>query len=170
MSVAEKTDLKPSEADHREAESHVVKFSYSKPEGFERAKVSVRLGDTGLLRGHIQVIKAEGGENNMHYHSKVDGMFTVLKGRLRFYGPPAQKGGEDEVLGEFGPLEGIFIPKNARYWFENTSGEEAELMLVQGFHEFGSVSSGRTDSAPRKLKDAGADDATNAPRYTAMVK
>ncbi len=164
MSVAENLPKQLPEEVHQEAESRIVKFSYKKPEGFDRAKVSVRLCDSGLLRGHIQVIKAKGGENNMHFHSKVDGMFTVLKGSIKFYGPG------DEVIGEFGPLEGVLIPKNARYWFENTSGEEAEIMLVQGFHEFGSISSGRTDSAPRKLKDAGSDDATNSPRYTAVVK
>ncbi len=164
MSVAEKIDHKLTETDHREAEARVVKFSYKKPEGFERPKVSVRLCDSGLLRGHIQVLKAKGGENNLHYHSKVDGMFTVLSGRLKFYGPG------DELIGEFGRLEGVLIPKNARYWFENTSDEEAEVMLVQGFHEYGAVSSGRTDSSPRKIADAGASDATNDPKYSAVVK
>ncbi len=164
MSVAENLSKQLPEEVHQEAESRIVKFSYKKPEGYDRAKVSVRLCDSGLLRGHIQVIKAEGGENNLHYHSKVDGMFTVISGRIKFYGPG------DEVIGEFGPLEGVLIPKNARYWFENTSGKEAEIMLVQGFHEFGSLGSGRTDSAPRRLVDAGEGDATNNPKYTAVVK
>lgn len=165
MSVAEKTESKPTEADHREAESRIVKFSYKKPDGWrERPKVTVRLCDTGLLRGHIQVLKAHGGENNLHYHSKVDGMFTVLSGRIKFYGPG------DEVIGEFGPLEGVVIPKNARYWFENTSDEEAEVMLVQGFHEFGADTSGRTDSAPRKIADAGQSDSRFNARFSAEVK
>jgi mannose-6-phosphate isomerase-like protein (cupin superfamily) len=164
MSIAEKTDAEVTEEDHQDAESRVVKFSYKKPEGFDRPKVSVRLCDSGLLRGHIQVIKADGGENNMHYHSKVDGMFTVLSGSLKFYGPG------DEVIGEFGPLEGVVIPRNARYWFENTSDKDAEVMLVQGFHEFGLQSSGRTDAAPRKLADAGESDLGGKPRYSAVVK
>lgn len=164
MSVAENLSKHLPEEVHQEAESRITKFSYKKPENYERAKVSVRLCDSGLLRGHIQVIKAKGGENNMHYHSKVDGMFTVISGRIRFYGPG------DEVIAECGRLEGVLIPKNARYWFENISGEEAEVMLVQGFHEFGAIASGRTDAAPRRLKDAGESDATNNPKYTAIVK
>jgi hypothetical protein len=91
-------------------------------------------------------------------------MFTVLSGTIKFYGPG------DELVGEFGRLEGVLIPKNARYWFENTSDQEAEIMLVQGFHEFGSTGSGRTDSSERKIKDAGEDDRTNKPRYSAVVK
>lgn len=164
MSVAEKRP-ELTEEDHREAESKIVKFSYKKPEGWrERPKVTVRLCDTGLLRGHVQVLQAKGGENNLHYHSKVDGMFTVLSGSIKFYGPG------DELIGEFGPLEGVVIPKNARYWFENTADTDAEVMLVQGFHEYGSVSSGRTDSSPRKIKDAGESDKTMNPKYSAVVK
>ena len=148
-----------SEEDHVEAESRVVKFSYKKPEGFARAKVTVRLGQTDILRGHIQVIK-EGGENNLHYHSKVDGMFTVLSGRIKFYGPG------DEVIAECGPLEGVIIPRNARYWFDNVGEGDAELMLVQGFHEPGAEKSGRTDSSPRKLADPG----SGGGKYSAVVK
>jgi mannose-6-phosphate isomerase-like protein (cupin superfamily) len=159
MSIAEQQRPEVTEEEHREAESRIVKFSYKKPTGFDRPKVTVRLGQTDVLRGHIQVIR-EGGENNLHYHSKVDGMFTVLKGRARFYGPG------DELLGEFGPLEGIVIPRNARYWFESVGEEEAEIMLVQGFHEHGAEKSGRTDSAPRRLQDAG----EGGTRYSAVVK
>jgi len=147
------------EADHIEAENSVVKFSYTKPEGFDRAKVSVRLGQTDHIRGMIQVIK-DGGENNLHYHSRVDGMFTVLSGRIRFYGP------EDVVISECGPMEGVIIPRNARYWFENIGEGEAEVMLVQGFHVPGAETSGRTDTSERKLADAGNMDQT----YNAVVK
>lgn len=136
------------EQDHKEAEANVVKFSYKKPEGFDRPKVSVRLGQTDLVRAQIQVIH-EGGENNLHYHTKVDGMFTVLSGRIRFYGPG------DEVIAECGPLEGVIIPRNARYWFDNVGEGDAEVMLVQGFHEKGAPLSGRTNSEPPKLADAG---------------
>lgn len=147
------------EDEHREAESRIVKFSYKKPEGFDRPKVSVRLGQTDILRGHVQVIH-QGGENNLHYHSRVDGMFTVLSGRIRFYGP------EDEVIAECGPMEGVIIPRNARYWFDNVGEGDAEVMLVQGFHVPGAETSGRTDSAPAKLKNPG----TGGGNYSAVVK
>ena len=147
MTMATETDG-ITEQDHLEAESNLVKFSYNKPEGFDRAKVSVRLGGTDILRGQVQVIH-EGGENNLHYHTRVDGMFTVLSGKIRFYGPG------DEVIAECGPMEGVIIPRNARYWFDNVGEGDAEVMLVQGFHEPGAKMSGRTNSAPPKLADAG---------------
>lgn len=158
--MATKIESKVSEQDHQDAESRIVKFSYHKPSGFERAKVSVRLGQTDIIRGHVQVIKRDSGENNLHYHSRVDGMFTVLSGRVRFYGP------SDEVLGEFGRLEGIIIPRNARYWFENIGDGEAEVMLVQSFAVPAAETSGRTDAAPRKLADAG----SGGQAYSAVVK
>ena len=142
------TDAKPTEQDHLDAEAQIIRFSYTKPDDFQRKKISVNLGRTNVVRAMVQVIK-EGGENNLHYHSRVDGMFTVLSGKVRFYGP------EDKVIGEFGRMEGVIIPKNARYWFENIGEGEAEVMLVQGFHESGAKMSGRTDSAPQKIADAG---------------
>ena len=87
-------------------------------------------------------------------------MFTVLSGRIRFYGP------EDVVISECGPMEGVIIPRNARYWFENIGEGEAEVMLVQGFHVPGAETSGRTDTSERKLADAGNMDQT----YNAVVK
>lgn len=138
----------PTEDEHREAEQKIVTFSYQKPTDFKRKKVTMRLAQTDVVRASVQVIK-EGGENNLHYHSTVDGMFTVLNGRVRFYGP------ENRVLGEFGKFEGIIIPKNARYWFESIGTEEAEVMLVQGFHTKGAELSGRTDVEAPKLPDAG---------------
>jgi mannose-6-phosphate isomerase-like protein (cupin superfamily) len=158
MSVATKNDGL-TEEDHLEAESRVVKFSYKKPEGFDRPKVSVRLGQTDIVRGHVQVIR-QGGENNLHYHSRVDGMFTVLSGRIKFYGPG------DEVIGECGPMEGVIIPRNARYWFDNVGEGDAEVMLVQGFHVPGADTSGRTNSEPAKLADAG----SRSGEYNAVVK
>lgn len=142
------TIAKPTEAEHLAAEQRLVTFSYKKPTDFKRAKVSVRLGQTDVVRASVQVIR-EGGENNLHYHDTVDGMFTVLAGRVRFYGPG------DKVIGEFGKHEGVIIPRNARYWFESIGSEEAEVMLVQGFHRAGAEKSGRTDVAERKLADAG---------------
>ena len=141
-------DTPPTEAEHQAAENNIVTFSYQKPTEFKRKKVTVRLAKTDLVRAMIQVIK-EGGENNLHYHSRVDGMFTVLNGRVRFYGP------QNKLIGEFGKLEGVIIPRNARYWFESIGEDEAEVMLVQGFHTIGSDLSGRTDIDPPKLPDAG---------------
>lgn len=145
------------EEEHKEAEAAIRFFSYKKPTEFERKKVSVVLGQHGQVRGMIQVVK-EGGENNLHYHWNVDAFWMVLRGRAKFYGPG------DELLGEVGPQEGLVIPRNARYWFESSGDEQLELLLVQAFINPQEKGSGRTDSAPRKLADAGA-----SPHLSAQV-
>ena len=138
-----------SEREHQDAEANIRFYSYKKPAEFDRKKVSVLLGKSDYVRGMIQVV-TEGGENNLHYHSNVDAFWMVMKGKAKFYGP------NDEMLGEVGEKEGLVIPRNARYWFESSSEEELEVLLVQAFCDPAIKNSGRTDSAPRKLADAGA--------------
>ncbi len=65
------------------------------------------------MRGVVQVVKKNGGENNLHYHTTSASFWMVLKGRVRFYGP------DDVLIGEFGPHEGTITPRYSRYWFEN---------------------------------------------------
>ena len=60
---------------------------------------------TSRIRGVVQIVKKDGGENNLHYHTNSDSLWMVLKGRIRFYGP------NDEVIGEFGPQEGTITPE-----------------------------------------------------------
>jgi mannose-6-phosphate isomerase-like protein (cupin superfamily) len=134
---------------HQAAEAAIKRYSYKKPTDFQRMKTSVLLGQGEYVRAMIQVVK-EGGENNLHYHANVDGFWMVLRGRATFYGPG------DEPLGEFGPQEGLVIPRFARYWFESSSAEQLEILLVQAFDQASAANSGRTDAAPRKLADAGA--------------
>ena len=73
----------------------------------------------------MQVLQ-EGGENNMHAHPAQDGIWIVLKGRVKFYG----KG--DVVLAELGPLQGIHIPRGFYYWFESSSPEMLEITPGRG--------------------------------------
>ena len=108
---------------HGEAESRIKTFHYKKPSGYSGKKALVELARTDILRGLIQVVP-DGGENNLHYHPSMDSIWVVLKGRVRFYGP------EDKLLGEFGPMEGLSTPRNARYWFESAADEELELLQV----------------------------------------
>lgn len=137
-----------SEKEHQEAEANIRFYSYTKPTEFDRKKVSVLLGKSDYIRGMIQVV-TEGGENNLHYHSNVDAFWMIIKGKAKFYGP------DNEVLGEVGEKEGLVIPRNARYWFESSGDEELEVLLVQAYVDPAIKNSGRTDSAPRKLVDAG---------------
>ncbi len=114
------------ETRHLKAEEAIQIFKYDKTHGKEfggGVKKFVPLANTKNLRTHVQVLK-KGGENNLHYHTNVDIMYMVLKGRVKFYGP------EDKVYGEFGPLEGLVFPADARYWFEQVGAEELELFQV----------------------------------------
>ncbi len=138
---------KEREAWHAEQEAKIQIFQYknqfTKPEDFGRGKAMVKLGRSDILRGSVQVVR-EGGETNLHYHTKIDSLWMVLKGRARFYGPG------EVVMGEFGPHEGVLIPRGARYWFESTGEEDLELLQVSAFSEAGAEKSGRTDASPRK--------------------
>ncbi|HEY4134549.1 MAG TPA: hypothetical protein VGO34_04985 [Alphaproteobacteria bacterium] len=124
-----------------EEESHV--FSYAKPEKIDASKAMVRLARSEVLKSWVQIVKTHGGENNLHYHRNVDTFWMVLKGRVRFYGPG------DEVLGEFGPHEGIITPQYSRYWFENVGEDELELLQVAAYH--GGDQGARIDVSDQKL-------------------
>jgi mannose-6-phosphate isomerase-like protein (cupin superfamily) len=117
-------------------------FRYVKPTGQEKAKAIVSLCQTDIIRGAVQVIR-EGGDNNLHSHTGMDGFWMVLKGRARWYGPGNQ------ILGEFGPHEGIVMPRNAQYWFESCGDEELELLQVVAFDR--SVRNERVDVEPQKF-------------------
>ncbi len=117
-------------------------FKYDKPPAQETAKAIVGLCQTDIIRGAVQVIK-EGGDNNLHSHTGMDGFWMVLKGRARWYGPG------DEVLGEFGVHEGIVMPRNAQYWFESCGDEDLELLQVVAFDR--DVKNARVDVDAQKF-------------------
>lgn len=144
MTVTNQGDAKAQDLEklHAEAESRIKTFRYKKPSGYAGKKALVELARTDILRGLIQVVP-DGGENNLHYHPSMDSIWVVLKGRVRFYGP------EDKLLGEFGPMEGLSTPRNARYWFESAGDEELELLQVAAIAPDieGPM---RVDASPRK--------------------
>jgi mannose-6-phosphate isomerase-like protein (cupin superfamily) len=127
---------------HQRAEAKVVSFSYAKPAAEVKTKGSVKLARGELLHGVVQVIKKNGGENNLHYHTNVETLWWVIKGRARFYGPG------DVLLKEVGPGEGMVTPRYSRYWFECISDEELELLQVAA-SDSPNHKNGRTDAAPR---------------------
>jgi mannose-6-phosphate isomerase-like protein (cupin superfamily) len=129
---------------HAAAEAEPTKFSYAKPEGVNVGKGFVNLGRRDIVRGAVQVVKKNGGENNLHFHTTSASFWMVLKGRVRFYGPG------DVLIGEFGPHEGTITPRYSRYWFENVGDEDLEILQVSAFSE-GAKNSGRTDAAPQKF-------------------
>jgi len=80
------------------------------------------------MRGAVHVLR-RGGEENLHSHKSVDGFWMVLSGKVAFYG-------EDGVrFGEFGPHEGIMMPRNNAYWFESVGDEDAEILQVLQFDD-----------------------------------
>jgi mannose-6-phosphate isomerase-like protein (cupin superfamily) len=92
----------------------------------------------------VQVVR-EGGENNLHSHKHVDGFWFVLSGRARFYTT------DDELLGEFGPLEGVLVPRGYPYWFESCGADELEILQFEASDiAFGQPNEDRVDHAPQK--------------------
>jgi mannose-6-phosphate isomerase-like protein (cupin superfamily) len=130
---------------HLEAEADPVTFAYTKPTEGNSAKGFVSLGRRDIARGIVQVVKKNGGENNLHYHSTSASFWMVLKGRVRFYGP------DDVLIGEFGPHEGTITPRYSRYWFENVGDEDLEILQVSAFSE-GARTSGRTDVSAQRFQ------------------
>ena len=98
-----------------------------KPENQQAGKAMVRLCQSDLIRGMVQVVKHGEGDNNLHLHTGMDSVWFVLKGRVKFYGE------DDKVMGEFGPGEGILMPRNNAYWFAAEGDEDLELLQVSAY-------------------------------------
>jgi mannose-6-phosphate isomerase-like protein (cupin superfamily) len=145
MSTIERAKDDDLQARHRAAEENWATFSYAKPDGVNAGKGMVALGRKDIVRGVVQVVKKNGGENNLHYHTGIASFWMVLKGRVRFYGP------DDVVIGEFGPHEGTITPRYSRYWFENIGDEDLEILQVAAFGSEKLEKSGRTDVSAQRF-------------------
>jgi mannose-6-phosphate isomerase-like protein (cupin superfamily) len=119
-------------------------FRHVKPADQQGGKAIVSLAQSDLIRGAVQVVKAGDGDNNMHIHTGMDGFWMVLKGRVKFYGP------DDAVIGEFGPGEGILMPRGNAYWFAAVGDEDLEILQVSAFDR--DVKNERIDINPQKLQ------------------
>jgi mannose-6-phosphate isomerase-like protein (cupin superfamily) len=148
---------------HRAAEENWATFSYAKPDGVSAGKGFVALGRRDIVRGVVQVVKKNGGENNLHYHTGIASFWMVLKGRVRFYGPG------DVVIGEFGPMEGTITPRFSRYWFENVGEDDLEILQVAAFSSDKLEKSGRTDVSAHRFDPSSAQhfEAKTSPSKTA---
>ena len=145
-------DLDPAELErrHLRAEAMMKGFSYQLPD-VSTGKGIVRLARTDIFRCNVQVVKKDGGENNMHYHTNGDSFWMVLKGRVRFYIHG------DVVIGEFGPMQGICTPAYARYWFENAGDDVLEILHISALHQAQIGVSGRTDVSEQRFKPGSGD-------------
>lgn len=106
-------------------EAKMQEFRYRDPEP-GRPKTISRLFTSDLMCGFIQVID-KGGETTLHSHAAMDGLWMVLSGRARFYGEG------NVVVGEYGPFEGLYIPRGVLYSFESAAEEPLKLLQVEGF-------------------------------------
>lgn len=94
-------------------------FDASKQRG---AKTHIQLCDTEMLRGEVQVLSGRGA--NLHCHPNSDGMWFVLKGEAKF------NTYDGEILGEFGPNEGVLVPRGYPYEFVSIGDEDLEILHV----------------------------------------
>jgi mannose-6-phosphate isomerase-like protein (cupin superfamily) len=132
-------------ARHDAADAMSTTFAYAKPQGFDAARAAVKLAETDIMRARVVVLKTGQGENNLHYHTRSDSFWMIVRGKAAFYGP------DDELIGEFGPLQGMTTPRYFRYWFKNAGEEDLEMLHVFAHAEPGKEQkTGRTDAAPRK--------------------
>jgi mannose-6-phosphate isomerase-like protein (cupin superfamily) len=124
-------------------ELEVRTFSYARPDE-ARPKRVIPLARSDIMFCAVQVLR-EGGENNLHSHTAMDGMWFVLKGRVRFYGEG------HKLIGEFGQHEGVFIPRNVPYWFESVGSEPLEILQAEAIDRRGV--NRRVDLEPRKRRE-----------------
>lgn len=124
-------------------------FKYRRPELPEGPMVGkhvTRLARTDRMMANLQVLKS-GGETNLHAHRHLDGFWMVMAGRARFYGE------NDVLVADLGPMEGVLIPRNFRYWFEASGDEPLEILQVESFDmalpDDKAVRSDRTDFTPQ---------------------
>jgi mannose-6-phosphate isomerase-like protein (cupin superfamily) len=119
----------------------VTVFGYEPPADQQKSKAIVRLCRSDIVYSTVQVLK-EGGENNLHAHTAQDGIWIVLKGRVKFYGK------DNAVLAELGPLQGIHLPRGFYYWFESASSETLEILQVEAIDK--TVKNERLNATPQK--------------------
>ncbi len=112
------------EAFFREKEEKFTPFSFKRPDDIpEGRRAHVRLCKGSLVRGTVQVLPS-GGDTNIHCHPDADGFWFVIQGKVEW------KNVDGELLGIFGPGEGIMVPRYARYSFNQTGDEELHLLQV----------------------------------------
>ena len=100
------------------SESALQPFAYVPPATMNHPKATMNLARGEVLGFGVQVVQPNGGETNLHAHAAAESLWFVLKGRARFYDT------EDHLFGEYGPMEGVAIPRAAPYWFEAADGDE----------------------------------------------
>ena len=116
------------EAFHQAAEAKVHTFSFAVPDvDAPNGRINCYHAETDAC-SLVTIIMRNGYFEPAHYHPNQDGIWMVLKGKVRFYG-----GAHDERTVVLGPMEGIVQPENSRYWFAHEGDEEAWLLQIGGY-------------------------------------
>jgi mannose-6-phosphate isomerase-like protein (cupin superfamily) len=100
-------------------------FRYIAPQDMKRDRALIPLARSDILLSMVQIFRGGGGEQEMHTHTAMDGFWFVLRGRARFYGDG------NVLVADLGKHEGIFVPRNAKYWFEAGDCDQLELLQVE---------------------------------------
>ena len=112
------------EAFFRKVEEKIQPFSFKRPADIPKGRrAHVRLAKGSLVRGTVQVLPS-GGDTNLHCHPDADGFWFVIQGEVEFYNV------RGELLGKFGPGEGILMPRYSRYRFNQVGDVELHLLQV----------------------------------------
>jgi len=103
-------------------------FRYDGPGGSQVRRRGDR-GDSHDLITNERVISTiqimqKGQGNSIHMHRDQDGYWFVLAGRALFHGVG------EEILGELGANDGIYVPHDTRYWFESVDDEPLQILRV----------------------------------------
>lgn len=108
-------------ADQPATEAKVIRY---RTPAATRIRSITPLCRTDIMYAAVQVIR-RGGENTLHSHTELDGLWFVLRGRARFYGT-------DNVLyGELGERDAILLPRGVSYRFESVGDEPLELLQME---------------------------------------
>ena len=87
------------EAFFRAAEEKVHAFAFTVPDvEAPNRRINCYLAKTDSCSATILVLR-DGYQASHHYHPNQDGIWVVLKGRVRFFG-----GADEKDMGEYGPL------------------------------------------------------------------
>lgn len=103
---------------------NVTLFKYDKPDLAGRKKSVRVLARTDIALVAAQVV-SDGGENNLHSHTYLDGFWLVLAGRARFYTT------DDVLIADLGPMEGVVVPRGCPYWFERSGDTDLEILQFE---------------------------------------
>lgn len=138
------------EAFFQAAEDKVHSFAFVVPDiEAPSGRINGYLAKTNSCGATILVLR-DGFRTPHHYHPNQDGIWVVLKGRVRFYG-----GNDERITGEFGPYEGIMQPENSRYSFEAVGRDEAWLMQIAGYPKGPDVAKRISTGSPGTAREGG---------------